>query len=393
MAAIAPASMPTKSEIFNWSTTHLEDAATQWEEAAGQSETAFSRHVANISAPGGTVWTGSAATSAYDDAREAQDTVAVQASIYRECASIARRGAGDIRGAKEATVNAIQEAEGKGYAVSEDLLATDTHQGGSDSQRATRKAEAQQLTEFMRWHAKGLASTAAKVAGELQGEAAGLQGRKLTGGGAQMLGNEKFSQDRIPGGLQFPPGLSEERKKAIIYAEAFADGYNGDYRQYEQDCTNFVSQALRAGGFKDVGDGLDDWHHGDPDDWYYNNNTLNPKNVESETWYNAAANHDYFTQHSGLGETKGVVPTPGPTGYDPLAPSKAGLTPGDLIYYRTNEGKIDHVAMYVGNMNGVDVVDQHADPRNVHDDWWPNTDDFWGGPAQVEFVHVKYPGE
>ncbi|SIM82923.1 amidase domain-containing protein [Mycobacteroides abscessus] len=389
MAAIAPASMPTKSEILNWSTTHLDDAATQWERAAGQSETAFSQHVANISAPGGTDWTGKAATSAYDDAREAQDTVRVQASIYRECASIARRGAGDIRGAKEATVNAIQEAEGKGYAVAEDLLATDTHQGSSDSQRATRKAEAQQLTDFMRWHAKGLASTAAKVAGELQAEAGGLEGRKLT----KMMGNDKFSQDRIPGGLLLPPGTSEERRKAIEYAEAFADGYNGDYRQYEQDCTNFVSQALRAGGFKDVGNGLDDWHHGDPDDWYYNNNSLNPKNVESETWYNAAANHDYFTQHSGLGETKGVVPTPGPTGYDPLAPSKAGLTPGDLIYYRTNEGKIDHVAMYVGNMNGVDVVDQHADPRNVHDDWWPNTNDFWGGPAQVEFVHLKYPGE
>ena len=130
MAAIAPASMPTKSEILNWSTTHLDDAATQWEKAAGQSETAFSQHVANISAPGATDWTGKAATSAYDDAREAQDTVRVQASIYRECASIARRGAGDIRGAKEATVNAIQEAEGKGYAVSEDLLATDNLQGG-----------------------------------------------------------------------------------------------------------------------------------------------------------------------------------------------------------------------------------------------------------------------
>jgi len=48
MAAIAPASMPTKSEILNWSTTHLDDAATQWEKAAGQSETAFSQHVANI---------------------------------------------------------------------------------------------------------------------------------------------------------------------------------------------------------------------------------------------------------------------------------------------------------------------------------------------------------
>lgn len=182
MAAIAPVAIPTKSEIFDWPTEHLDQAAAQWEKAAEQSEQTFSQHVANISAPGGTNWTGKAATSAYDDAREAQDTVRVQASIYRECASIARRGAGDIRGAKQTTNDAITDVEGKGYAVAEDLLATDTHQGGSDSQRATRKAEAQQLTEFMRWHARGLASTDARIAGELQAESAGLQGRKLTKG-------------------------------------------------------------------------------------------------------------------------------------------------------------------------------------------------------------------
>lgn len=387
MAAIVPASMPTKSEILNWSTTHLDDAATQWEKAAGQSETTFSQHVANISSPGGTQWTGSAATSAYDDAREAQDTVRVQTSIYRECASIARRGSGDIRGAKEATVNAIQEAEGKGYAVSEDLRATDTHQGGSDSQRATRKAEAQQLTEFMRWHAKGLASTAAKVAGELQAEASGLEGRKLTQG-------LDFKTDHINGDLKLPPGLSEERRKAVEYAEKWADGNNPEYKTYPEDCTNFVSQALREGGFKDKGDGLGDWWHGDRDDWYYNKDTWNPKNHESETWNNAAASHDYFTQHSGLGEIKGVLDTPAKAGLDVQAPSKAGLVPGDLIYYKDNAGQINHVAMYVGQVNGVDVVDQHSGNFSTpHDDWMPDTGEFLGGQSRVEFVHLKYPGE
>lgn len=69
-------------------------------------------------------------------------------------------------------------------------------------------------------------------------EAAGLEGRTLSKGGAQMLGNDKFSEDRIPGGLLLPPGTSKERRRAIEYAEAFADGYNGDYRQYDQDCRN-----------------------------------------------------------------------------------------------------------------------------------------------------------
>lgn len=393
MAAVAPTVMPTKSQIFNWPTNHLDDAAGQWEKAAGQSEQAFTQHVASIQSPGGTDWKGAAATSAYDNAREAQDVVRVHCDIKRECARIARRGAGDVRGAQQAAISAIGEVQDKGYAVSEDLKVTDSRTGGTSSEQAARRTEAQQLTQFIRWHARGLASADAKVAREMTAEAAGLEGRTLTKGGAQMLGNDKFSEDRIPGGLLFPPGLSKERQRAIIYAEAFADGCNDDYRIYDQDCTNFVSQALRAGGFEDKGDGWGTWHHGDHGEWYYKKDTLNPKNVESETWYNAAASHDFFTQHSGLGEIKGTAPTPGPSGYDPLAPSKAGLTPGDLIYYKTNEGQIDHVAMYVGNINGVDVVDQHADPRNVHDDWWPNTHDFWGGPAQVEFVHLKYPGE
>lgn len=201
MAAIAPVKIPTKSEILQWTTTHLDEAATAWEKSAEQSENAFKQHVDNVRSPGGTEWTGQGATAAYDDAREAQDVVNTQCSIKRECARIARRGSGDIQGAQRTTVSAIEDVESKGYKVAEDLTVTDASTGGTDAERAARKAEAQQLTEYLRWHAQGLASTDEKVAGELTAEAQGLEGRKLTKGGdptVQMLDDgDKSRNDRI----------------------------------------------------------------------------------------------------------------------------------------------------------------------------------------------------
>ena len=37
------------------------------------------------------------------------------------------------------------------------------------------------------------------------------------------------------------------------YAETYAVNHNGAYYSYTDDCTNFVSQALRAGGHKFYG--------------------------------------------------------------------------------------------------------------------------------------------
>ncbi|CAM3445311.1 C40 family peptidase [Mycobacterium frederiksbergense] len=93
----------------------------------------------------------------------------------------------------------------------------------------------------------------------------------------------------------------------------------------------------------------------------------------------------------------GVVPTPSSNGLDPLAPSKAGLLPGDLIYYKDADGGINHVAVYAGQqtINGVptDVINQHSGGVKLHDDWMPNSAEYTHAPAQVEFVHLRYPGE
>lgn len=60
-------------------------------------------------------------------------------------------------------------------------------------------------------------------------------------------------------------------------------------------------------------------------------------------------------------------------------------------------GGINHVAVYAGQqtINGVltDIINQHSGGVKLHDDWMPNSAEYTHAPAQVEFVHLKYPGD
>lgn len=71
------------------------------------------------------------------------------------------------------------------------------------------------------------------------------------------------------------------------YLERYWSNYNPDYRRFDNDCTNFVSQALRAGGWQDK----TGWY-GNANYWWYN--SLN----QSRSWINV----DYwgtFARNSG----------------------------------------------------------------------------------------------
>jgi cell wall-associated NlpC family hydrolase len=102
-------------------------------------------------------------------------------------------------------------------------------------------------------------------------------------------------------------------------------------------------------------------------------------------------------QHFLHREIVGVVATPRRDGLDPLASSRAGLLPVDLIYYKDANGGINHVAVYTGQamINGVptDVINQHSGGVKTHGDWMPDSAEYTRTPAQVEFVHLRYPGE
>ncbi|WP_312035497.1 amidase domain-containing protein [Mycolicibacterium neoaurum] len=273
---------------------------------------------------------------------------------------------------------------------------------------AARTLALAEHAEFIRWRAEQLVATEVLVGEQLRGKAAELQGVRFDGEGATGTGSDPTirlvdneEEHGSPAPLLPGPELSASRRAAVEYAEKWADGFNPEYEALGGggvDCTNFASQVMRAGGFGDVGNEIDDWRRGDSDDWYYQNDGgVFPGNRFSTTWTLAKENHNFVTQHSGRGEVIGVVPTPSRAGLDPLAPSRAGLLPGDLIYYKDADGQINHVSVYVGQamVNGVptDVINQHAADVNRHNDWMPDSQEYTRPPAQVEFVRLRYPGE
>ncbi|OHT97193.1 hypothetical protein BKG61_16720 [Mycobacterium syngnathidarum] len=398
-AADASGGLPTRTEIEEWDTRDLTDAAVRWRAMAAESEEAFAQHRDNIIR---TDWNGDAKDAAVD--RVTADAVVVgnQGRVQRESAQIAEDGGGGIRAAKREALEAIADAEANGFKVGEDLAVRDTRPIDVTTMAERTKA-AREHAEDIRWFAERLVQADEFVGKQLQGKAAELEGIRFEGAEPErdspvQLASNEFKQN--PPLLPGPP-LSESRRAAVEYAEKWAEGFNPDYESLgggDLDCTNFASQVMRAGGFGDVGNGIDDWRRGDSDDWYYQNDGLAfPGNTSSKTWTLAKENHNFVTQHSGRGEIVGVVATPSREGLDPLAPSRAGLLPGDLIYYKDADGGINHVAVYTGQtmINGVptDVINQHSGGVKTHGDWMPDSAEYTRAPAQVEFVHLRYPGE
>ena len=388
--------LPPLSELLAWSTSHLTDGAAQMEATADRWENLYTDMWTDIRGVG---WRGVAADAAKTRVTSDRSRVCAGSDSLRTAAQVARSGASDVLSSQNRLRYAIQDAQEAGFSVYEDGSVEDTEIGGG----IARQAEADEHATRIYGRAKEFVGVDAQVGRRLTDTVndveTDLNFEQPDSSDAQLVGND-FPLS--PGGGQ---PLSEARRRAVEYADTWAGnaddanrhnpayGYFGDGGG---DCTNFASQVMRAGGFKDVGNGIDDWHRGDIDDWYYNNGLHFPKNDRSNTWSVAQDNYDFLTQHSGRGDLAGIAPMPSRTALDPLAPSKAGLQPGDMIYYRDANGVINHTAVYVGQQlqHGqlVDIVDQHGwGDNNFHNDWMPDHDGFWGGSA--EFVHLHYPGE
>jgi len=73
------------------------------------------------------------------------------------------------------------------------------------------------------------------------------------------------------------------RVAAVQYAQKWAKSFNPDYVQFPNDCTNFVSQALRAGGWEMVGADVTDTFSDSK--WWYG---LSSITQASHTWAGAA---------------------------------------------------------------------------------------------------------
>lgn len=104
---------------------------------------------------------------------------------------------------------------------------------------------------------------------------------------------------RVAPRLRSPWLMRYAASKAVAYAKKWALSTNKSYPRFSNDCTNFVSQAVLAGGWKMAGGSCGDrksnsaWWYGDWECWY-------PGVRASYTWA-GAQNFFNFVKGSGRG--------------------------------------------------------------------------------------------
>ncbi|NYG38470.1 amidase domain-containing protein [Janibacter alkaliphilus] len=145
--------------------------------------------------------------------------------------------------------------------------------------------------------------------------------------------------------------LGSTREDAASYALRYALSYNDRYRNFGNDCTNFISQALRAGGFNNrhmLQNKTSTWS------WWYDHEWIDEW---SHSW--SVANYHYKFH---LNTKRGKVSWT----------SSRALVRGDLVYADwRRDGVKDHVWMVTGyTPRGDRRVSGHtADRRNVSVGW------------------------
>lgn len=203
------AGLPTRSEIEDWPTQHLQDAASRWRSAATESESAFDQHRQNVAAPGGTEWAGDAKDAALDRVSADQRVVGQHAEIQNAAADIAENGVTDLKAAQRDVLDAIAEAEGDGFRVNEDRSVTDTRKIDLDT-LAARRTAANEHAEAIRWYAERLVQTDALIGSQLQEKAAELEDirfdREGDGQGLIQLVDNRFKLYPAEDGGEDPDG-------------------------------------------------------------------------------------------------------------------------------------------------------------------------------------------
>jgi hypothetical protein len=159
---------PSLSQVRNWDTLHLTDAAHRWTSTAGIWECTFNDVATNISRPGGTVWQGVAAEDARQRAHADRIAASGLADHLNKAADIARRGADQIGYAKAKVLEAVDAAEAAGFAVREDFSVFST---------AARQAQARVLAADIRTRVGQLVGLDYRVATGIDSATAGLDSR------------------------------------------------------------------------------------------------------------------------------------------------------------------------------------------------------------------------
>lgn len=177
---------------------------------------------------------------------------------------------------------------------------------------------------------------------------------------------------------------------AAQYADTYWSSYNPAYPSFAHkggDCTNFVSQALLAGGIQMR---TSPTYSGDAA-WYMQ---VNHRNYSySVSWVNAQDDSIFLVQH-----LPGVTKIADVTGVAPgTQVSDGGAQPGDVVLYDwNNDGTFDHESIVTAsdgttNTDGstnYDLVDAHT--TNRYHVYW-TLSQFNSGWATTHIIVLHIP--
>lgn len=158
--------------------------------------------------------------------------------------------------------------------------------------------------------------------------------------------------------------FSYDRRAAVQYAERWWDSYNPEYRKFDDDCTNYISQCLRAGG-------APMW--GSPNrerGWWYTGNNW------SFSW---AVAHSFRWYLSGA--TQGLKGTE--------VSSPEDLTYGDVICYDfEGDGRWNHTTIVTAkDAYGMPLVNAHTNSSR-HRYWTYEDSMAWTENIKYKFFRI-----
>ncbi len=158
--------------------------------------------------------------------------------------------------------------------------------------------------------------------------------------------------------------FSYNRAEAVKYAERWWNDFNPQFKKFNDNCTNFVSQCLYAGGAPMTG------HPNRSKGWWYrgNNWSFSWSVAHSLRWYLSGAK-------TGLRGKE--------------MPSAKDLSPGDVICYDFNgNGRWQHTTIVVAkDGNGEPLV--NAQTTNSRMRYWKYEDSTaWTPNIKYKFFHI-----
>ncbi|WP_216830764.1 amidase domain-containing protein [Alkalihalobacterium elongatum] len=170
--------------------------------------------------------------------------------------------------------------------------------------------------------------------------------------------------ERIPDVEESEERWNYDRREAVRYAERWWNDYNPEFRKFTDNCTNFISQCLRAGGAPMVG---------------------NPNRSRGWWYQNKNWSYSWSVAHSMRWHLSGAKS--GLRGKE--MPSASELSPGDVICYDFNgDGRWQHTTIVVArDENGEPLV--NAQTTNSRMRYWKYEDSTaWTPNIKYKFFRI-----